>query len=92
MKTTYQAILFTPNGEDYVTDFHGCKTKDEVWSKINDMGSRWYFYPIAFVITENCRRVVDCPDIFQGFERCSIKTIQSMLKIEYDYDPTYWIN
>ena len=91
MKTTYQAILFTPDGKNYVTDFHGCKTKDEVWSKINDMGSRWIFYPIAFVVTQNCKKIVDCPDIFQGLNGYDIKTIKSILSVEFEYDPAYWM-
>ncbi len=88
--TTYQAILFTPDGDGWVTDFHGCKTKDEVWDKINDMGCRWYFYPIAFVITEKCRRIVGAEWMFSDCIGYSIKTVSNVLKRMYDTDPTYW--
>jgi hypothetical protein len=57
---TYQAILFHPDG-DFVTDFSGCETKAEVWEKVNDMGSRWIFYPLVFIRTEEGRRIVDTP-------------------------------
>ena len=38
MKNKYQAVLFAPDG-DYVTDFYNMDTIEEVWEKINDMGS-----------------------------------------------------
>ena len=46
MKNNYQAILFHPEG-DYVTDFTGRATVQEVWEEIAEMGSRWIFYPLG---------------------------------------------
>lgn len=45
--TMYAAVLIAPDGE-YVTDFER-DTIDEVWDCVNDMGSRWYFYPFPVV-------------------------------------------
>lgn len=77
----YQAILFHPEG-DFVVDFREQPTKKDVWDCISDMGSRWIFYPIAFVATD--KTIVDipddCPEWFRGKR---IKTVQAFLKKEW---------
>lgn len=52
----YKALLFHPEG-DFVTDFTDKETKQDVWECINDMGSRWIFYPLPFVATD--KTIVD---------------------------------
>ena len=44
----YRAILFAPDG-DYVTDFPR-KTESEVISELENMGSKWFFYPFYGII------------------------------------------
>ena len=65
MKTTYETILFAPDGES-VRDYEGA-TVDAVWNLVNDGGSRWYFYPVAFVIrkgaSDKTGRIVDTPEM-----------------------------
>ncbi len=73
---TYQAILFHPDG-DFVTDFRNRETKQEVWDEINDMGSRWIFYPISFVATD--KTIVDAPEGFEFFKGKRIKTVSRIL-------------
>ena len=46
----YKAILFSPDG-DWVTDCKGL-TKEEVWDKVANLGSRWFFYPIPAIIRD----------------------------------------
>lgn len=46
----YKAILFALNG-DWVTDCLG-QTKEEVWDKVADLGSKWYFYPQVAIIKD----------------------------------------
>jgi hypothetical protein len=46
------AILMAPDG-DWVSDYYGCSTKDEVWNKLDDQGSRWFFYPFHFIVVDN---------------------------------------
>jgi len=48
--TAYQSVQVSPDGQDYITD-HRAATVSDVWEAVNDQGSRWYFYPIPFVIT-----------------------------------------
>ena len=73
---TYKAILFHPEG-DFVTDFSERKTKEDVWSMVNDMGSRWIFYPIVFVATD--KRIVDTPEGLEFLKGKTIKTVQKYL-------------
>ena len=76
----YQATLFHPQG-DSVTDFRDTKTKDDVWEAINNMGSRWIFYPLCFVTTE--KTVVSTPDGLEFLEGKRIETVRSYLKKEW---------
>jgi len=69
----YQAILFHPDG-DYVTDFKRNSVL-EVQHEISEMGSRWFFYPIAFVGTD--KTIVDAPEGLEWMKRRRIKTIQN---------------
>ena len=81
----YKAVLFHPDGE-YVTDFR-CDTKDEVWCKINDMGSKWIFYPITFVVTEKV--IIDTPSMELDFlARKHITTAQKYFREQWKERPT----
>lgn len=46
----YQSLQISPDGQDFITDYER-PTVAEVWELVNDQGSRWFFYPIPFVIT-----------------------------------------
>jgi hypothetical protein len=72
----YKAILFHPEG-DYVTDYRDTPTKEEVWERINDQGSRWIFYPLPFVCTD--KTVVDTPEQLEFLKGKRIKTVQAYL-------------
>ena len=48
----YKALLVAPDGE-WVTDYRGCNTKAEVIEKLENQGSRWFFYPYEFVIVDD---------------------------------------
>lgn len=76
MKNNYRAILFHPNGE-YVTDFPS-ETKQKVWEKIDNKGSRWIFYPIPFVATD--KSIVDVPDQLHHLKGKRIHTVQKYLQ------------
>jgi hypothetical protein len=78
---TYQATLFHPAG-DYVRDFGDSPTIQHVWDRVNDMGSRWIFYPIVFVTTE--KTVVDTPDGLEFLKGRRIRTVSRFLKEQWD--------
>jgi hypothetical protein len=83
----YQAILFAPDG-DYVTDFSR-ESIEEVNSELADMGSRWYFYPLAFVIRDKTpgytigkdlmrQRIVDAPPEMDTLIGKSVATVKAL--------------
>jgi len=76
MKNNYQAILFHPEG-DYVTDFTGRATVQEVWEEIAEMGSRWIFYPLGFVATD--KTIIDTPEGLEFLKGKRITTVQKYL-------------
>ena len=86
----YEAVFFHPAG-DFVTDFKA-DTKQEIWERISDMGSRWIFYPIPVIISTNGKNITDCiivdvPDGLEYMERHKVKTLQKMLIKEWDTRP-----
>jgi hypothetical protein len=83
MKANYQATLFHPEG-DFVTDFRERENKSDVWDEINDMGSRWIFYPIPFVTTHIT--IVDTPEGLEFLKGKRIKTAVSYFKNAWEHD------
>jgi hypothetical protein len=76
----YKAFLFHPEG-DYVTDFEDRNTKEEVWKEVENMGSRWIFYPIALVGTD--KRIVDTPEGLEFLKGKGIKKVREFLSKEW---------
>jgi len=87
----YKAVLISIDGQDYVTDFHNSKSIEDVWDSINDMGSRWYFYPIPLVVKNNKtktinNRIADIPiDFPVEFKGKAIKTAMQFIKDNPDF-------
>jgi len=69
----YKAVLFHPEG-DFVTDFTGNKTVQDVWEDLANMGSRWIFYPLAFVCTD--KTIADTPEGLEWMKGRKITTVQ----------------
>lgn len=82
----YQALLVSPDGKDYVTDFANSKTIDDVWEAVDNMGSRWFFYPIPFVITSSSskvrnKRIVDIPNnYFDVIKNTTVKNAMQFIE------------
>lgn len=81
----YKAILISPDGEDYVTDFER-KTKEEVIKAIDNMGSRWYFYPIVGIIRSDTKTTIPNKriniegGIFDNLNGIAVKSLMSFIK------------
>jgi hypothetical protein len=82
----YHALLIAPDG-DYVTDY-GADTVEEVWERVDNGGSRWFFYPFAVVIRgeggansmhgrriSRRQRVVSAPSELTAFEGRTVGTL-----------------
>jgi hypothetical protein len=84
----YKAVLFAPDGVDHVSDFSR-NTIQEVEAELNDMGSRWFFYPIACIVTDDSRvlcqkRILSVNDNFNEFAGKTIKTFVRWIKNNQD--------
>ena len=82
----YKALMFAEDGE-YITDYEG-NTVNEVWKAADEGGSRWFFYPLRFVVrsgrvTDNTR-VVDTPELFSHYKGKTVKTIKSHVPNMFD--------
>ena len=92
----YQALLISTDGKDYVLDFHNQNTVNDVWDKIADMGSKWFFYPLCFVITDDNtairskvdilrKRIIDTPEHFEEYKNVTVKTAMTMLQNDQEF-------
>jgi len=83
MSKKYKAVLFAMDG-DWVTDYRGCDSIEEVQDYLANQGSRWFFYPIPFVILDkgslvtSKQRIVDAPEAF--IRSCKGKSIGTVSK------------
>lgn len=80
----YKAVLISPDGQDKVTDFYKSNSIQEVWNKVNDMGSRWFFYPIIFVIPDNNtkvlnNRIASAPDTYPEIAELQGKSVKTAM-------------
>ena len=78
MRGKYGAILFATDGS-WVIDHQYCGSVGEVWEKLENQGSRWFFYPLHAVITTNRsyvttrQRIVDACDALSHCRGGSIR-------------------
>ena len=91
MKNKYKVLLISSDGESYVMDFHGSYSVSEAWKKDLNSGSRWFLYPLHFVIVDKtntitCRntllrqRVIGVPYFYGMFDGLKNKTIATLLQ------------
>lgn len=81
MKSKYKAVLFARDG-DWVTDCRG-ETIDEVSDKLDDLGSRWYFYPLPMIIKDHGNFVTSRQRVihtyYDQFKSKSISNVSKMI-------------
>ena len=74
-------IVMAPDGE---FKFDGeFDTIEEAWDHSNDLGSKWYFYPVHFVVGEKGKKILDAPDDFREFIGLHVKTLQKWMPTIY---------
>lgn len=77
----YKALLVSPDG-DYITDFHNTPTVQQVEEACADMGSRWYFYPFEFVVSDHPNKEIESLEIISAsypYEDMKGKTVHETL-------------
>jgi hypothetical protein len=80
MRTIYSAICFTSDG-DYVRDFYS-DSKEFISEEIENMGSRWFFYPFVFIATE--KTIVEAPECLEFLNGKRVKTVERFFKENKD--------
>ena len=80
MKTIYNAICFAPDGE-HVRDFYS-DSKESISEEIENMGSRWIFYPFVFIATE--KTIVEAPECLWFLNGKRVKTVERFFKENED--------
>lgn len=75
----YKLILMSFDGE-YVTEKPEFETVQDAWEYENDLGSKWFFFPFPFVVTETKLTIVDSPEMLDVFNGKRVKTIQNLFK------------
>ena len=69
----YQLLVMGFDGEYKIEGLF--PSISEAWDRSNDMGSRWYFYPWHFVVTESGKTIVDSPDMLHCFNGKRLATV-----------------
>ena len=79
----YKLILMSFDGE-YVTErtrfVETFDTVDAAWEHYNDLGSKWFFYPFPFVVTESGLTIVSCADWLGVFSGKRVATVEKLFK------------
>lgn len=52
------------------------KTIEEAWYYANDLGSKWYFYPFVFIVTNSGKTIKDATCPLEFLINCKIKTVE----------------
>lgn len=51
-----------------------------VWQYSSDIGSKWYFYPFCFAVTDSGKTVIDVPDeVWDWMKGMRVRTIERRL-------------
>lgn len=85
----YQSLQVSPDGLGMVTDY--CEDSiEDVWDRVNDQGSRWFFYPLPFVITAGGgdlwrKRIVSACEPFAHLEGRTVATAVVAIAQDPDY-------
>lgn len=77
MKNKFTLTCVAPDGERIVEGFFD--SVESAWKRANDMGSRWFFYPVSIVCGSAYRnpRIVAVPDgMSPEWVGRAIKTLQ----------------
>jgi len=74
---TYNAMVMSFDGEHKIEGEF--PTVDKAWDYINNMGSRWYFYPFCFVVKS--KTIVASPPLLEFCDCRRINTVANWFKI-----------
>ena len=71
----YQVCCMSSDGEIQI-ERPLFDTLGAAWEYSGDLGSKWYFYPFHFVVTETHKTIVDAPWGLEWARKKRLRTIQ----------------
>jgi len=77
----YRSLQISADGEAYIFDYEG--DKKQIWSSVADQGSKWFFYPLPFIVKNEYgmdfqyKRIIEACN---GLEFLQGKTIRTAIK------------
>ena len=73
----YKLICMSFDG-DYQVERPVFGSIGEAWEYDNDLGSKWFFYPFHFVVSESGKTVIDAYGPLEWTKNKRVKTVQSI--------------
>lgn len=70
-------ICMSFDGE-HVTERADFATPAAAWDRAAEMGSRWCFYPFAFVTSASGQTITDTPPGFEHLKRRRVRTVAAL--------------
>jgi len=65
---------------EYKTENPLFETIEQTWEHANNLGSKWFFYPFHFVVTESGKTIKDSCELLEFCNNKRIKTIGKMFE------------
>jgi hypothetical protein len=63
---------------EYPRDTGYFDSVEDAWEYGDDMGSRWFFYPFYFVVSESGNTIKDAPDMLKFLEGKRVSTVAKL--------------
>ena len=81
----YKLICMSFDGE-YQTERPVFESIDDAWEYSNDLGSKWFFYPFHFVVTEFGKTIRSTGQFLEHLEGLRVKTVAKIF-LEHSKKP-----
>ena len=62
------------------------QTINDAWEYSNDLGSKWYFYPFHFVVTDSLLTIRSAPPLGKRLEGKRVQTVVDIMS-KHSMDP-----
>ncbi len=74
-----KVICMSFDGE-FQTDRPSFDSTSDAWDYANNLGSKWYFYPFVFVVSESGKTVIDSADGLGFFNGRRVSTVARVIR------------
>ena len=65
---------------DYQRERPSFETEQDAWEYANDIGSKWFFYPFYFLVSESGLTIIDAPERLEWTVGKRVETIVRIFK------------